>query len=212
MEINTLIAGLFTIVGSIIGALLTVYFGKKQINKIKSQTSQLTFIEHNDSEWISEEFMAKYIKSIRNAKHNIYITGSGSGTSSGTSKKEFKKASLAILQSLEAALENGVNVTRVQLLPCSKEWREKLLELKKKYTDTFNLYFLPQDKSENQLVQFFVADPDSSTDSVIDILFPTVKNEGTVKQVASGTALFINGNKELAQYISSKIVELKENC
>lgn len=144
---------------------------------------------------------------IRNAKHDIYITGDGFEciTNEGTEIAE------RFVAAFREALKKGVSVVRVEIKSRGQlKWANMLSELKKEFSDSFQLFLVMEEKF-TQMASVCIIDPDVSGESTIEIMLSTHRLFGTKAANIAGMALFIHGQEYLAQDLRTRILALRDS-
>lgn len=157
-----------------------------------------------DNAKYNEQFYEYFNDKIRNAKHDIYITGEGFECKDPKGKeiaREFKSA-------IETALKNNVKVIRLQTKTYHENdyWNKQLKYLLSEYPDYFELYITNTTFEITGLASVCVIDDCNDKDNTVEFMFTVLRNIGTKNARLAGVGIFIENNKELCIDFKERIL------
>lgn len=162
-----------------------------------------SFPGHDDGTY-NTEFYDYFNAQIRNARQNIYLTGEGFECAD----IEGTQLATDFASSLRHALQNGVNIVRVQTRSdTDSEWTELLSSLKAQFPSLLEIYVLQAEKVA-RMSSFCVIDPDDTTHCLVEIMISTQRSFGLRAADLAGTAVFIHGKQNLARDVRKRILHL----
>ena len=152
----------------------------------------------------NDGFYKHFERCFKSAEQFIYITGDGFECKDA----EGRRRATNFANMMREALERGVKIVRVETRPNgSEEWSSELASIKEKYKEKFELYVFGA-SSSNQLSSICIFDPESLTESVVEIMLSVSKRFGTDSGDLAGPGIFIKNEPALARSMADKIIEL----
>ena len=207
MDLST---GIISFASSIIsagfGAWLSWYLRGKAFKQEKEKFAKIDMIDPKPNELHSRAFYDKQLGLFRSTRQDVYVSGTGIEQETSEGSQIAKE----ILGAMERCMDRGVKITRIQFDCDNKAWIESVKKLAKKKKKQFSLYLMPPHYQEEQFVQLLVTDPSIASTTCTQILFPEEKHTGVSKQTFAGTAVFIEGNRELSKYVTERILKMSK--
>lgn len=183
---------------------LSAFFSAAQ-NELRGE--EFEFFPPPQGSRYNDDFYSYFIAKIRAAKDGIYITGEGFECAD----RQGEDLARGFHEAFREALENGVNVVRIQTKEsASKLWADMLNELEEDFPDTFELVTLVQ-HGTSQMSSVCVIDPGDSTRCVVEIMLQTEKLFGVRAADLAGTAMFLVGRQDLALDMQRRVVALSKS-
>jgi len=149
-------------------------------------------------------FHEELYKSYREARSEIYLTGTGFLTWSDDQEKFIK----GTLRATERALKNQVSFVRIQMSSHpSEEWANEFAELMQNYPDKLKVY---ADYDSTELANTAVIDPRGKS-PIVQLLFETEENGLDSRKLDASIALFIYGRSDLAKSLQQRFLSRISN-
>lgn len=149
----------------------------------------------NDAKLFDKELYRSY----RDAQSEIYLTGTGFVTCSDAESKLIAD----IIDVTKNALENQVNVVRIQMSDYpAEEWADEFAKLMQSYPNKLKVY---ADYESAELPNTALIDPDGRFPTV-QLLFETEETGVESKKLDTSVALFIYGRRDLAKSLQRRFL------
>lgn len=209
INLNVVIPVVLTIL-SIIGTFWATRYGvflqrRNELKLIKEKNHGILFLPIHFKR-IHQEFYDHFEKRIKNAKTSIYITGRGL-----IMEGPDRQIALDYISSFRRALERNkeLKIVRIQYGEnVHEDWYKEFKQLKASYPERLTFYVLDEE-SNHDMVHVAAIDPDDEKNCIAEIMVPSIKLDGDVEKEIAGSAIFIDGNIDIAQSIRDRILR---NC
>ncbi|MGJ5619541.1 gamma-glutamylcyclotransferase family protein [Sulfitobacter sp. MF3-043] len=172
---------------------------------ITFRSTKVRFFREAEDGSYNHAFYEYFIKKIRDAESEIYITGDGFDFSEGA---EGEAISSNFVEAFRVALRNGVKVVRLQTRSGSHEkWVTMLGDLLSDHPETFELALL-LDAAGGQLVSTCVIDPNNPRKCVVETMLTTRRRILGKETGLAGTAVFIERSRPIAEHLAARVADL----
>ena len=125
-----------------------------------------------------------------------------------------KQIALEYISYFREALDKNkdLKVVRIQYGENAHEdWYKELKKLKVDYPDRLNFYVLSED-SNHDMVHVAAIDPDDEKKCIAEIMIPSKKFDGDFEKEIAGSAIFVDGNVDIASSIRDRILRISKKC
>lgn len=197
--------------GAILAAVIQTYrvgkFKKQSLSKNDDVVIERKVRVFDSPSGYNQDFYDYFVKVIKNAKNNIYITGDGFSNLSSVESKEIAKSYVNAFTSA-LRVNTNLHVVRLQTKAQSDpEWFKMTARMIDEFGDRFEFYVLPDGKSD-QISSVCTIDPKDKQNCISEIMLSRETLRGTESIDLAGTAFFIEGKEALAENLTTRILKL----
>lgn len=167
---------------------------------------QFRYFPPPDKDQFNLPFYRYFSKVFDDAKHSIYVTGTGFECVNQFGREVAQEYHRAI----RAALHRNVSVIRIQTRNnISKEWADMLKEFLNdpELSKNFQLFYRPTDR-DLDIISYSVVDPESDKASVSEIMISSDIPHPKAPMNVASTGVFMLQNKRAAERIRDTIVKI----